>query len=97
MKILGFIPARKGSKGLKNKNLVKFMGKPLIFHTIDCCKKLKFLTPFVSTDSKEIAEICGPGRYGAEGKAVVGFFRKNQVFFHRLCLIFKVTLHLDFC
>ena len=54
MKILGFIPARKGSKGLKNKNLVKFMGKPLIFHTIDCCKKLKFLTPFVSTDSKKI-------------------------------------------
>ena len=30
------------------------MGKPLIFHTIDCCKKLKFLTPFVSTDSKKI-------------------------------------------
>ena len=31
MRILGFIPARKGSKGIKNKNLVKFNKKPLIY------------------------------------------------------------------
>ena len=54
MQILGFIPARKGSKGIKGKNLIKFNKKPLILSTIKFSKKLKFVTPFVSTDSKKI-------------------------------------------
>lgn len=54
MKILGFIPARGGSKELKNKNLKKFDGKPLIYYSIEVGKKTKFITPFVSTDSKKI-------------------------------------------
>ena len=54
MKILGFIPARGGSKGIKNKNLRSFDGKPLIFHTIKVSKKNKLITPFVSTDLKKI-------------------------------------------
>ena len=41
MKILGFIPARSGSTRLKNKNLKKFLGKPLLYHTIKFVKKLK--------------------------------------------------------
>lgn len=54
MKILGMIPAREGSKGIKNKNLVKFKGKPLIFHSIKVAKTIKAIIPFVSTDSKKI-------------------------------------------
>lgn len=54
MKILGFIPAREGSKGIKNKNLARFNGKPLIFSTINFSKKLKSVIPFVSTNSKKI-------------------------------------------
>jgi len=54
MKILGFIPARTGSKGIKNKNFVKFNGKPLILSTINFSKKLKLVTPFVSTNSSKI-------------------------------------------
>ena len=34
MKILAIIPARKGSKGLKNKNIKDFCGKPMICWTI---------------------------------------------------------------
>lgn len=63
MKILVTICARKGSKRLKNKNLKKLMGKPLIAHTIETAKKWKKADKIiVSTDSHEIADIsrkCG--------------------------------------
>lgn len=58
-KILCFIPARKNSKGIKNKNLIKVNGKPLIYytlkHALDLKKKLN-LHIHLSTDSKEILE-----------------------------------------
>ena len=54
MKILAFIPARSGSKRLKNKNLKIFNGKPLIYYSLKIGKKTKTITPFVSTDSKKI-------------------------------------------
>jgi CMP-N-acetylneuraminic acid synthetase len=54
MKILSIIPARSGSKGIKNKNMTKFLGQPLIKHTIEFSKKLPNTTTFVSTDSIKI-------------------------------------------
>lgn len=54
MKILGFIPARSGSKGLKNKNMINFLGRPLIYHTLKIAKNLNVTDVFVSTDSKKI-------------------------------------------
>ena len=54
MKILGFIPARKKSKRLKNKNMRLFLGKPLISHTINFSKKINLDGILVSTDSKKI-------------------------------------------
>ena len=38
-KILCVIPARSGSKGIKNKNMVNLKGKPLIYWTIKIAKK----------------------------------------------------------
>ena len=35
MKNIAFIFARGGSKGIKNKNILKFDDKPLIAHTIE--------------------------------------------------------------
>lgn len=53
------IPARAGSKGIKNKNLVKIKNKPLIQYTIDVAKKLsKHCEIVVSTDSPKIKKIC---------------------------------------
>lgn len=49
--VVGLILARSGSKRLKNKNLLAFKGKPLIFWTIDealKCKKIHKL--ILSTD-----------------------------------------------
>ena len=41
MNILGLIPEKSESKGLKNKNLELLLGKPVIDHTIIIAKKLK--------------------------------------------------------
>ena len=65
MNILGFIPARKGSKRLPNKNIKYLCGKPLISYTIEATQKSKHITRVVvSTDSSEIAGIAKKG--GAE-------------------------------
>ena len=57
-KIIAIIPARAGSKGLKNKNIIKLKGKPIIKYTIDQAKKSKFIEKIaVSTDSKKIQKI----------------------------------------
>ena len=52
------ILARGGSKGIKNKNITKINGKPLIYFTIKEAKKCKKITKYiVSTDSNEIKKI----------------------------------------
>ena len=40
-KLLALIPARSGSKRLKNKNILKLGGKPLLAHAIVSAKKSK--------------------------------------------------------
>jgi CMP-N,N'-diacetyllegionaminic acid synthase len=48
-----FIPARSGSKGLKNKNIINLKSHPLIGHTILIAKKIKLCEKICfSTDSK---------------------------------------------
>ena len=53
-----FILARKGSKGLKNKNFIRLNNKPLIEYTIEYAKKCKYISHIViSTDDIRIAKI----------------------------------------
>jgi CMP-N,N'-diacetyllegionaminic acid synthase len=59
------IPARGGSKGIKNKNIKLLNGKPLIYWTIKEALKIKhFLKVIVATDSKKIQKISK--KFGAE-------------------------------
>ncbi len=52
------IPARSGSKGLKNKNIKPFNGKPLITWTVEAAKKVFDKSDIcISTDSENIAQI----------------------------------------
>ncbi|WP_420995923.1 cytidylyltransferase domain-containing protein, partial [Campylobacter coli] len=52
---LAIIPARAGSKGIKNKNLVLLHNKPLLYYTINAAKKSKYIDKIVlSSDGDEI-------------------------------------------
>jgi len=55
---IAIIPARSGSKRIKNKNIKIFNNKPMIYWTIKALKKTKiFKHIFISTDSKKYAAI----------------------------------------
>ena len=51
------IPARGGSKRVRNKNLRKLLNKELLVYSIEQCKKIKSAITIVSTDSNEIREL----------------------------------------
>ena len=62
-KRLLIIPARSGSRRIKNKNFRNFCGKPIIFHSLNTVKKSKLFDKIhVSTDSKKFKQILN--RYG---------------------------------
>lgn len=65
MKKIAIIPARSGSKGLKDKNIIDLCGKPLIAYSIEAALQTgAFDRVIVSTDSEHYADIAR--EYGAE-------------------------------
>jgi CMP-N-acetylneuraminic acid synthetase len=63
--VLGVIPARGGSKGVKGKNVRLVAGRPLIVYAIECALRCPSIDHvIVSTDSREIAEVAE--KYGAD-------------------------------
>ena len=71
---IAIIPARSGSKRIKNKNIKNFLGKPIISYTIlNLLKSKVFDKIYVSTNSKKIAKISE--KYGAS----VPFLRENKL------------------
>ena len=65
MRKVAVIPARGGSKRLPRKNVLPFMGKPMIAHTIEAALNCGlFERVVVSTEDGEIADIAR--RHGAE-------------------------------
>lgn len=74
MKNIAVIPARSGSKGLKDKNIRKLYGKPLIAYSIETAiNSGLYDVVHVSTDSGKYAEIAQ--QYGAD----VPFLRDKQL------------------
>ena len=71
---VAIIPARGGSKRIKNKNLINFNGKPLIYYSIKAAiNSGLFKKIIVSTDSKKIKKISK--HFGAE----VPFMRPKKI------------------
>ncbi len=58
MKNIAIIPARSGSKGLKDKNIKELNSKPLLAYSIEAAKNSQLFDEImVSTDSEKYAEI----------------------------------------
>lgn len=73
-KIVALIPARSGSKGVPNKNILKLGEYPLIAWSIQACKKSKNISDiYVSTDDQEYSKIAE--LYGAK----VPFLRPKEL------------------
>jgi len=65
MKKIAVIPARSGSKGLRNKNIIDLCGKPLMAYSIEAALQSGlFEKVIVSTDSEEYAAIAR--KFGAD-------------------------------
>ena len=57
MRIIAFIPARGGSKGIPRKNMVLLNGKPLIQYTIEAAQQSEYIDNiFLSSDDSEIID-----------------------------------------
>ena len=90
MTLVAIIPARGGSKGIPNKNLKEFKGKPLIQWTIEQAHKSEYIDRvIVSTDSNEIANISR--KLGAE----VPFIRPKYLAKDTTSMIETVIYTLD--
>ena len=74
MKNIAIIPARSGSKGLKDKNIRLLNGKPLLAYSVEAALESGvFDEVMVSTDSEKYAEIAK--EYGAS----VPFLRSAEL------------------
>ena len=73
MKTLGLIPARGGSKGIKNKNIQTINGKPLIAYTIEQALNSNIDRVIVASDDEKIIQVAK--KYGAE----CPFVRPKQI------------------
>ena len=75
IEILCIIPARSGSKGIKNKNIKLFNDKPLLIWTIEQALNSKYkMKIVVSTDSLEYKKICDNYHQG-----LVPFLRPSKI------------------
>ena len=86
-KILAIIPARSGSRSIKDKNIIFYKGKPLIYYSIKTALKSKFKDRvIVSTDSKKYQKISK--NFGAEAP-----FLRPRKFSSNTSLDYDYILH----
>ena len=82
-KNIALIPARRGSERIKNKNIKKLNGRPLISYSIKLAQDAKIFDKiYVLTDSKIYSKIAKS--YGAD----VPFLRKKKILYQHHQIIF---------
>jgi CMP-N,N'-diacetyllegionaminic acid synthase len=103
--ILTLIPARSGSKGIKNKNIIKIKGKPLIYWSIQQAKQARLKNIVISTDSKKIATIVKkygnyikfirPKKFSLDNTRMHEVIKHSLIFFRKKKIIFDLVLLLQ--
>ena len=103
MNFAAVIPARGGSKSIKNKNIFKVKNKPLIFYSINQAIKSKiFKKIFISSDSIKILNICKkfknlelverPKKISSDKSktvdAILHVIKKYNIFFKKIDVVF---------
>ena len=82
--IIALVPARSGSKRIKDKNILRIGKKPLMINSLEICKKSKIFDKIhLSTDSKKYSKIARTllsGRGRGKYTQVIGNFYKHQSF-----------------
>lgn len=92
--VLCIILARGGSKGVKNKNIKKLNGIPLILYSLNAAKKSKYIDKtIVSSDSKKIISLVTKNKFEAPfvrpRKLSSDTSKNNDAFIHALKWIEK--------
>ena len=106
-KIIAIVPARGGSKSIKNKNIIKVNKKPLIHYTLENAIKSKYLDRIiVSTDSKIIKNVCKnydvpflrPKKYSQDYSLTsdvifhaIDYLSKKNIFFYDYIMLLQPT------
>ena len=74
LKVTSLIPARSGSKGIKDKNLSKIGNNTLLEWSINACKRCSSISEvIISTDSEKYAN------HASEKGALVPFLRPKNI------------------
>lgn len=82
MNIVALVPARKGSKGIPDKNLRLVAGQPLLAYTLKAAVASRKINRIIfSTDSEKMAEIATA--YGAE----IPFLRPKRLASDTACMV----------
>ena len=82
---LGIIVGRSGSKGLKNKNIKNFNGKPLIYWSIKSAKNSKLLSKIIiNSDSNKIISIAKKNKVEVPFKRPKNLAKDNTLIYHVL-------------
>jgi len=103
---IAIITARGGSKRIKNKNILKFFGKPMIAYSIIAAKKSKlFKKIYICTDSKKIKDISKKygstflsyrnkkfsDDYSGTYEVIKNFINKNKINEKFICCIYPTA------
>ena len=100
MRVLGILPARSGSKGIRNKNLRLLGGKPLLSWSATALMDARGVDiKICSTDSQEIAEVATqsglevpflrPAHLAADDSAVIGAIQHSLGWFEERGHVFS--------
>ena len=106
IQVLGLIPARGGSKGIPNKNIIDLNGKPLIEYTIQAARHSQHLSNVVvSTDSPKIASVAQsvganvpfirPAEFSSDSSGAISVIEHAIEYFKETGHIFEYVAYLQ--